>query len=175
MLKPPDWSRRTKSLQILNTPQRRLPICDRGVKIVLLALMIDTEPLKSQISPWTKMRLHGPWQEDWALHAQLLHPILHHAQFQGNHSSNLDRATERDLAVALREVQIADAELCAWDVDRELGLAPPTEGLDVAISAVLRATGNSSSALFADFGLDVVGCTACMHILRLRRLGDDAT
>lgn len=96
----------TISPQILDTPQGSLPVRDRRIQIILLPIMIDTKALKRQIPPRTIMRLHRPRQEQWALHRQLLHPILHHTQFQRNDTSDLDGATEANLSIALAEMKV---------------------------------------------------------------------
>lgn len=108
----------TKSLQVFNTPQSRLPVRNGRIKIVLLALVINAEPLKSKIASRPIVRLNRPRQENGTLHPQILHPVLHHRQLQSNHASNLNRATERNFPVALGEVQITDTELRPLDMDR---------------------------------------------------------
>ena len=163
----------TKPLQILNTPQCRLPVRNSRIEIMLLALMIDAESLKSQIPPRPVMRLHWPGQENRALHAQILHPILHNGKLQRDYPRNLNGATERDLAVALRKMQVANAEFGALDVDRQIGLAASAEVLDIAVPAMLGAAGDGSSALLPDLFADLVRGTACVHVLGLGGLGYD--
>lgn len=84
------------------------------------------------------MRLNRPGKINRTLHTQILHPVLHNLKVNSNDTGHLDSATERDLAVALREVEIAHAELCAGDVDGEEDFAAPAEVFDVAVSAVFR-------------------------------------
>ena len=50
---------------------------------------------------------------------------------------HLDRAAEGDLAVALREVEVAHRELGALDIDREVDARSARDVLDVAVAAVL--------------------------------------
>lgn len=164
----------TISPQVLNTPQRRLPIRHRRIQIVLFPMVIHTEALKRQIPPGPKMRLHGPRQEKRALHRQRLHPLLHHAQLQRDDACNLNGAAEGDLPIALAEMQVSDAELGARDVDGEVHLAAAREVLDVAVAAVFGAAGHRAGAFAADLVLDLVGCTAGVDVLRLWGEGDVA-
>ncbi len=52
-----------KPPEVLNAPQRRLPIRHRRIKIMLFPLLINAETLKGQIPPRAIMRLHRPRQE----------------------------------------------------------------------------------------------------------------
>lgn len=166
--------KRTISSQILDTPQRRLPVRDGGVHIMLHPLLVDAEPFKRQVPSGAVMRLHGPRQEKRTLHVQILDAALHHRQLQRDDAGHLDGAAKGDFAVALREVEVADAELGAGDVDGEEDSAATAQVLDVAVAAVLRAAGDGPRALFADLLLQLAGGGAGMDVLRLRRLGDDA-
>lgn len=162
----------TISPQVLNTPQRRLPIRHRRIQIMLLPVVIHTEPLKRQIPPGPKMRLHRPRQKQRALHRQRLHPVLHHAQLQRDDACDLNGAAEGDLAVALAEMQVPDAELGALDVDGEVHLAAAREVLDVAVAAVFRAAGHRACAFSADLVLDLFGRAAGVDVLGLWGEGD---
>lgn len=102
----------------------------------LLPMLINREPLESQVPSRPIMRLHGSGQVNRALHTQILHPILHHLKVHSHHAGHLDRATEGDLAIALRKVQVANGELCTSDVYGKEDFAAPTEVLDVAVAAV---------------------------------------
>ena len=163
----------TISSQILDTPQRRLPVRDGGVHIMLHPLLVDAEPFKRQIPSGAVMRLHWPRQEERALHVQIPDAALHHRQLQRDDAGHLDGAAKGDFAVALGEVEVADAELGAGDVDGEEDPAAAAQVLDVAVAAVLRAAGDGPRTLFADLLLQLAGCGAGVHVLRLRRLGDD--
>lgn len=99
---------------------------------------------------------------------------LHDGQLQRDDAGHLDGAAEGDFAVALREVEVADAELGARDVDGEEDFAAPAQVFDVAVAAVLRAAGDGPCALFADFVFQLAGCGARVDVLRLGWLGDDA-
>lgn len=163
---------RTISPQILNTPQRRLPIRHRRIQIMLLPMMIHAEALKRQVPPRPKMRLHGPRQEQRALHPQRLHPLLHHRQLQRDDACNLNRAAEGDLPVALAEMQVPDAEFRALDVDGQVHFAAAREVLDVAVAAVLGAAGHGAGAFAADLVFDLLGGAAGVDVLRLGGEGD---
>ena len=159
----------TEPSQILDTPQRSLPIRHRRIEIILFPRMIHAEALKGQIPSGPIMRLHGPRQEQRAFHAQIFHPILHHAQFQRDHTRDLDRAAEADLPVALAEMQVADTEFRAFDVDREEDFAASRQVLDVAVPAVFGAPGHGAGSFFPNFLFYVLGGAAGMHIHGLRR------
>ena len=162
-----------KTPQILNTAQRRLTIRHRSIKIVLFAILIDAEALERQIAPRPVMRLDGPGQKQRGLHAEVGHAVLHHRQLDGDDTGHFDGAAKGDFAVALGEVQVADAELGPLDVHRQVDLAAAAKVLDVAVAAVLGASRDGARAFAADFGFDVAGAAAGVHVLRLGGLGDD--
>jgi len=162
-------------LQILDAPQRRLPIRHRRIQIMLLPMLIHAEALERQVPPGPELRLHRPRHEHRALHPQVPHPVLHHRQLHRDHTRNLDRAAEGNLPVPLREMQVAHAELRALDVDRQVHLTAPGEVLDIAIPAVFRPAGDRSRALLADFLKEVRGGRgAGVDVFGLGGLGDDA-
>nr|POE48028.1 hypothetical protein CFP56_01356 [Quercus suber] len=88
--------------EILNHPQTRLPICDCRVEVVLFAVLIHAEAFEIDVAPRTKSRLDRP------------RGFRH---LDRDFSRHLDRPAEADLAIALREVQIAHRELRAFDMD----------------------------------------------------------
>lgn len=140
---------------------------------MLHSLLIDAESLKGQIPARSVMGLHRSRQEKRTLHIQILHTTLHHRQFQRDDPCHLNRATERDFAVALAEMEIADAEFGAGDVDREEDFAAAAQVFDVAVAAMLGAAGYSPRALFAHFFLELARRGASMDVLGLRWLRDD--
>ena len=88
-----------------------------------------------QHAPGAELRLH--WARDVdggfaAHHSQLGLAVLDHVELDGDDAGNLDGAAEGDLAVTLREVQIADAELRAFDVHGKVHFAAAGEVLDIA-------------------------------------------
>ena len=162
-----------KPPQVLNAPQRRLPIRYRRVQIMLLPILVNAEPFKRQIPAWSIVRLHRPGQEERGFHAQVRHAVLHDVELDRDDAGHLDGAAEADLAVALREVQVADAELGSLDMNGKVDLAAAAEVLDIAVSAMLGAAGDGSRAFLADFVFYVAGAAASVHVLRLGGLGDD--
>ncbi len=79
---------------------------------------------------------------------------------------HFDRAAERDFAIALREVQIADRQAAAVDVHREEHPGAARQVLDIAVAAVLARR----------HGTCALGCCAvavsslqCAHVGRLGR------
>lgn len=141
---------------------------------MLHALLVDAEALKRQVPARSVVRLHRARQEEGALHVEVLDAALHDGQLERDDTGHFDGAAEGDFAVALGEVQVADAELGARDVDGEEDFAAPAQVLDVAVAAVLWAAGDGPRALLADFVLQLAGCGARVDVLRLGWLGDDA-
>lgn len=103
-------------------------------------MLINREPLESQIATRTVMRFNWPWKIDWRFHSQISHAILHDFEIDGDDTRHLDSSTEGDLTVTLREVQITDTEFCPLDVDWEEDFAASAQVLDVAVSTMFRAT-----------------------------------
>ena len=141
---------------------------------MLHALLINAEPFKSQIPPGPKMRLHRAGEEKRTLHIEILHPTLHDGQLQRDDAGHLDGAAKGDFAVALGEVEVADGELGAGDVDGEEDFAAAAQVLDVAVAAVLGPAGDGAGAFLADFFFQLAGRGAGVDVLGLGRLGDDA-
>ena len=135
-------------------------------------MLVHTEALKVNVPSRTELRLDRSRDIDRRLHSKLLHAALHNREIDRDNASHLNRAAERDLAIALREVQVADRELGALDVDGQVDFAAAGQVLDVAVASVLRATGHSASAFFADFLFDVCVGAAGMNVFRLGRKGD---
>lgn len=90
---------------------------------MLLSLLIHTKSLEVNIPAGTELRLHRARNINRTLHAQLLHAALHDGEFDGDDAGHLDGAAEGDLPVALREVQVAHAELGPFDVHRQVHFA----------------------------------------------------
>ncbi len=87
--------------QILNHPQRRLPIRHRGVHVMLLAVLVDAEAFEGEVATGAELRLHGALLEDGRFHAEVGHAVFHDAEFQADDAGHFDGAAEGDLAVAL--------------------------------------------------------------------------
>jgi len=132
---------------------------------MLLAMLVHTEALKVNVSTGSKLGLHWAWNIDRRLHSKMLHSILHDAKLDRDTSGHLDCATERDLAVTLREVQIADRELRTLDVHWQVDFGATRQVLDVAVAAVLRSTWNRASTLFANLLFDVITTTTNVYAL----------
>ena len=141
---------------------------------MLLAVLIHAKTFESQIARGAIVGLHGTGQEEWGLHIEILHAVLHHGQLDGDDAGHLDRATEADLPIALREVQITDAEFRSGDVHGEEGPAAAGQVLDVAVAAVLGAAGDRPRAFLADFRFQVALGGSGVHVLRLGGLGHNA-
>lgn len=178
--------------QILDTSERRLAVSDRGVHVMLFAVLVHAEALKGQIPAGTKVRLDRAWQEQRGLHVEIADAVLHHAQFNGNDTGYLNSAAEGDLPVALAEMQVSDAELCAWNVHWQKCTRTPGEIFDITVlfefelerqscgrqakdpyTTMLRTSRNSPGSFFANFLFHGVVSRASVNILRLGRLGDD--
>ena len=91
-------------LQVFNDPQTTLPVRHRGVHIVLLAVLVNTESLKVYHPAWTELWLYRTWHEDGRFavdHAEFLLAVFDHIKLDGDDAGDLDGAAEGDLAVAL--------------------------------------------------------------------------
>jgi hypothetical protein len=155
-------------------------------------MLINREPLESKVATGTVMRFNWSWEIDWRFHSQIRHAILHDFEINGDNTRHLDSSTEGNLAVTLREVQVADTEFCSLNVDREENLAATTQVLDVTISTMFRttcyevrftflgflervdSTWNGPSSFSANFRFDVLVCRASVNILWFGRLGNDS-
>lgn len=62
-------------------------------------------------------------------------------------------------------MQVADRELGALDVDREVDFAASAQVLDVAVAAVFGSARYSTCAFLAHLLLDIVACGACVDVL----------
>ena len=71
-------------------------------------------------------------------------------------------------------MQVADAELGALDVDRQIHLAAPRKVLDIAVPAVLWAARNGPGTFLSDLFLDIIGAASGVHAGRQRREGNVA-
>lgn len=137
-------------------------------------MLVHAEALKVDVTAGAKLWLDGSRDVDRRLHGKLLHAALHYREVDRDDTRHLNRTTERDLAIALREVQVAYGELGAFHMDRKVDLTAAGQVLDVAVAAVFWATRNSACALFADFLFDIRVCVAGVDVLGLRWQGDVA-
>lgn len=80
-------------------------------------MLIHAEALEVDHPAGTKLRLNRARDVDWTLEAQLSQAVLDDRELDGDDARHLNGAAERDLSVALREVQVANAELGALDMD----------------------------------------------------------
>jgi hypothetical protein len=163
--------------QILNDPQRGLAVRDRGVHVVLFPVLVDGETLEGEHPAGAELGFYGAGEEDGGFpadHPQLGLAAFHDGEFEGDDAGDFDGAAEGDLAVALAEVQVADGEFGALDVDREVDFAAAGEVLDVAVAAVFGSAGDCPGAFAADFFFDGVVCGAGVDALGLGGLGNDA-
>ena len=119
------------------------------------------------------MRFHGPGQEQRAFHPQVCHTVLHNVQLNSNNTGHFDGAAEGDFAVTLGEVEVADAEFGAFDVNGEVNFAAAAEVLNVAVPAMLGATGDGSCTFLTHLVFDIACSAACVYVLRLGGLGDN--
>lgn len=157
----------TKSLQVLDAAKRSLPVCNSGIQVVLLSVLVHAETLEVDVSTRAELRLNRTRDVDGALHSQLLHAALHNGELDGDFTRHLNRTAERYLTITLGEVQVSDTELGALDVDREIDLRATRQVLDVAVASVLRPTWNCACTLPANLLFDVVTSATGMDVLRL--------
>ena len=101
---------------------------------MLLAVLVDAEAFKIDVAAGAELRLDGTRDVDRTLHGQMCHTAFHNGELDGDDTSHFDGAAERDFAIALGEVQIADAELGPFDEYREVDFAAATEVFDIAVA-----------------------------------------
>lgn len=90
-----------KPPQILNTPQRRLPVRNRRVQIMLFPVFVDAEAFKVEVPSGTELGFHRTRDEDGGFHAELAHAVFDDIEFEGDAAGDFDGAAEGDFAVAL--------------------------------------------------------------------------
>lgn len=93
-----------KAFEILDDAQARLAIRNSSVQIVLLAVLVDTEPFEVNHASGAELRLHRAGYIDWRLaadHAELLLAVLDDFELDGDFAGDLDGTAEGDLAIAL--------------------------------------------------------------------------
>lgn len=134
---------------------------------MLFPVLIDTESLEVDVPARSELRLYRTRHVDGTLHVQVLDAVFHDAALDRDDACHLNGATERDLAVSLREVQVSDTELCALDMHGEIDLGAAGEILDVAVSAVFGTAGDGASALTADFLFQRRVGMSGVYVLRL--------
>jgi hypothetical protein len=93
-----------KASEIFNHSQRGLAIRDRGIHVVLLAVLVDAEALEGEVAAGAELGLDGTLVEDRGFHAQVGHAVLHHAEFERDDAGHFDGAAEGDFAVAFWRV-----------------------------------------------------------------------
>jgi hypothetical protein len=112
-------------LQIFDDPEATLAVRDRGVHVVLFAVLVDAEALEVDHAAWGELRLHGARDVDWGLaafHAELLLAAFKDVEFDRYDPRDLDCAAERDLAVALWSWKISGlAMFFGWGKGRRRG------------------------------------------------------
>lgn len=86
--------RLTISPQVLNTPQTRLPIRNRRVEIMLLAILVHRESLEINIPARSKLRLDRTWDVDGRLHPELRDAVFHDGEFDRDDAGHFDGAAE---------------------------------------------------------------------------------
>src|SRR5206468_6597893 len=132
-------------LEILDRVQARAAVGDRGIHVVVLAARLvhgHADEGQELAIPWLDPAgdEHGV-----RLQAVLVHAVLDEVDTEVDVPAHLDGSAEGDLAVTLREVEIAAGELGARNVHRIEDAAAPGEVLDVVVAAVLAGRHGASS------------------------------
>merc|ERR1712014_397370 len=118
--------------KVFNDAQAGLSVCNRGVEIVLLAVLVDAEAFKVNVSAGTELRLNRTGNVNGTLHVP-----LHDREFDRDDACHLNGTAERDLTIALREMQVTNGELCTLHMYRQIHLASARKVLDIAVATVL--------------------------------------
>lgn len=82
--------------------------------------MINAKPLEIQHPPRPELRLDRPRDVDGGLDAERRHAGFEDGEVDGDDAGHFDGAAKGDFAVSLGEVEVADGELGAGDVDGEV-------------------------------------------------------
>lgn len=169
------------SSQVLDHTQTGLAIGDRGIQVMLLAVLIDREALLGRINCGRSEREtelvtykidHAAGTKLWldragdknrrlaSLHAKLGLAILDDIELDGDDPSNFDGTAKRNLAITLREVKITDGKLGAFDVDGQIHLASSAEILDITWGGGICKLGTSQ------VNVDVLTISAMLRTAR---------
>lgn len=127
-----------KPTQVFNHPPTCLPVGNSSIQVMLLPIMIDAESFKGQISTGSKLGFDWTWYENRRFHRHLGRAVLDHAEFNRDDTSHFDSATEGDLPVALREMQVSYREFGSLDVHGEVDFASTAEVFDITVSTIFR-------------------------------------
>lgn len=84
----------TESLEVLDSTQACLPVCDSRIHVVLLSLLINGKSFKVDVSTGSKLRLDGTGYVNGRLDAQLLHAALHDGELDGDDACHFDGTTD---------------------------------------------------------------------------------
>lgn len=133
-------------------------------------MLINRETLKVDIPAWSKARLDRTGDVNGALEPHTLHPVLDHLEVNSDHAGHLNSAAERNLAITLREVQITHTELGPGHMDGKVHLGSPAQVLDVAVSSMLRPSGDRSRTLLGHFFSDFLAGRAGVRVDGLRQM-----
>ena len=108
------------------------------VRVQVALLAVQGHRGSGEGQPLAELRVGGARHEDRVLaDAVGVHAALDQVDVQVDEPAHLDGAAEGDLAVALREVQVAHREVRPVDEDRIEHPGPLGEVLDVLVAAVL--------------------------------------
>jgi hypothetical protein len=124
----------TKPPQILDDPQASLSIRHCRIQIMLFACLVYAEPFKVDIPAWPKLGLYRAGDVDGRLHPELRHAVLHDGKLECDDAGHLNGAAETNLAITLREVQVANAEFRTRDMHGQKDFGPARQVFDIAVS-----------------------------------------
>jgi hypothetical protein len=104
----------------------------RGEQHTLFPVLVHREAFKVDIPSRSELGLDRAGDVDGAFESQAGHVVLDDLEVDGDDAGHLDGAAERDLAVALREVEVADRELGARYVDGQVDLGALDRSITIA-------------------------------------------
>lgn len=79
-----------KPSQVLYTPQCGLAIRNRGVEVMLLAVLVDAEAFKVDVSARSKLRLYGSGDEDWRFETEFAEAVFDDGEFYCDDAGHFD-------------------------------------------------------------------------------------
>src|SRR5690606_2082838 len=155
--------------QVFDGVEAGLAVGDVHVQVVLLALLVDRDAFEDHVVVVARFDRAG--LEDRILDAVLGHAVLDQVDPQVNPAGHFDGAAEGDFTVALAEVQVADRQAAAFDVNRgvDLGTARPVP--DVAVAAML-ARWPAGGASGGGLGLFLAGQAAPVRGFGVGQVGE---
>src|SRR5579885_3037244 len=133
----------TTCLEVLDSIQTGILVSNMGIHVMMLILLINGNAFEYQEVGIT--RFQGAGSKDGVGHLKAIDAIFDEFHLEIDETRHLNSATEGNLAIPLREVQVPHRQVCALHVDREVDARATRQILDIAVATML-AWGHRTSA-----------------------------